>query len=303
MLENLETYYLTFLVIGEKGSGKTCLMDRVFYDMYNPNGRPMLDRRVKTVKREDTEVKCNVWEDQGDPYNWGKSLRSTQGVLLTVDMTDQDGLTKARKWIGEVERYAREGTPIIIIGTKSDDADKQKITKNDLEQFVTSHSKASIFGPCITSAKHGIGTNADTLFTFASGVVIQNDPALKSQIASQSDSIKNEILPELEAYTSGFNKFVAYLKAIFSLGRFTLGVAKQNKAEELKAKLKEPDADVRQLVEEYKQENAKLVSDEIEYSNLFVKPYIKNQPSSKDVKLNEGDLGEILNKYSSPSKK
>lgn len=286
-----EKYNLNFLIVGEQRL-------RTSYTVETIN--------IKGI--EGKEVECRLTNDNSgatQSYNWDKALRSIHGVLLTVDMTDRNTLEKAKDSINSVECHGKENMPIIIIGTKADDKSKQKITEQELKQFVGSYADAerSVFGPQIIGAETATGTESHSLLAFASGVVIENDPAIKSQRALTNKTIKSGILPELEAYTSGFNKFVAYLKAIFSLGRFTLGVAKQDEAEELKAKLKQPDANVSQLVKEYRQKNEKLVSDEIRSSSVFVKPYIKQQSLGVDVKLNKGDLGEILDKYSSPSKK
>lgn len=301
-----EKYDLNFLVLGETSSGKSNLIWRVVNDTYSETHSPYTaDGKLITVELADKKVKCCLYDDNSHKerlYNWGKTLRRMNGVLLTVDMTDENALEKAKEWIKLIERHGVEGTPIIIVGTKADDKPNQRITQNDLVEFVQAYSNAGspVFGPQISSAKSATGT--DNLLTFASQVIIENNPTLKLQRTTKDNAIKTGILPELEVYTSGFNKFLAYIKAIFSLGFFSLGLKKQQKAEELKAELNNPGADAGALVEKYKQRNKKLVSDEIGSSNLFVKSYIK-QELSGEVKRNEGNLGEILDKYSSPSKK
>jgi Ras-related protein Rab-1A len=46
--------------------------------------------------------------------------RGAHGILLVYDLTDPSSAISLRMWLQEIEKFAKEGIPIILIGNKSD---------------------------------------------------------------------------------------------------------------------------------------------------------------------------------------
>jgi Ras-related protein Rab-1A len=46
--------------------------------------------------------------------------RGAHGILLVYDLTDPSSATSLRMWLQEIEKFAKEGIPVILVGNKAD---------------------------------------------------------------------------------------------------------------------------------------------------------------------------------------
>ncbi|MCK4780579.1 MAG: GTP-binding protein, partial [Candidatus Lokiarchaeota archaeon] len=77
-------------------------------------------------------------------------LEGANGALLVYDMTSKKTFEKIDEWVHDF-RDAREDTPIILIGNKSDLEKQIKITESESREY----SNTNNLGMVITSAKTG----------------------------------------------------------------------------------------------------------------------------------------------------
>ncbi|KAL6078347.1 Signal recognition particle receptor beta subunit [Balamuthia mandrillaris] len=78
-----------------------------------------------TLDLDSYKVKVQMWEPYLNPRFYGDNhnryiYRGTCGVLLCYDVTDRVSFENVRNWNVEVERYALDGVPKIMVATKVD---------------------------------------------------------------------------------------------------------------------------------------------------------------------------------------
>eukprot|EP00004_Rigifila_ramosa_P020789 TRINITY_DN5436_c0_g1_i3.p2 TRINITY_DN5436_c0_g1~~TRINITY_DN5436_c0_g1_i3.p2 ORF type:complete len:118 (+),score=21.74 TRINITY_DN5436_c0_g1_i3:225-578(+) len=78
--------------------------------------------------------------------------RDTQAVAVVYDITNSASFANITEWLGEISRYAPEGTPVILLGNKSD-LGQRAVPYSTAKDFADAH-KCQITE---VSAKSGAG--------------------------------------------------------------------------------------------------------------------------------------------------
>ena len=123
MCENEYDYLVKLLLIGSAGAGKTQLLSRFVDDTFSESHIPTttLDFKIRTIDIDGKNVKLQVW-DKGDTRRFRTSnhgyYRGVHAVGICFDLCEANELPNVLQWMQEVDRYAKENIPVIIIGTK-----------------------------------------------------------------------------------------------------------------------------------------------------------------------------------------
>jgi Ras-related protein Rab-1A len=79
------------------------------------------------VKVEKKTVKLQIWDTAGqERFRTITSAyyRGADGIIMVYDVTNQESFDHVNDWLSEVNRYASEGTCKLLVGNKSDKAEK-----------------------------------------------------------------------------------------------------------------------------------------------------------------------------------
>merc|ERR1719321_2356167 len=117
------------VLIGDSGVGKSCLLLRFADDSFTESYISTIgvDFRFRTVKVGDKFVKLQIWDTAGqERFRTITSAyyRGADGIIMVYDVTAQESFDHVQDWLSEVNRYASEGTCKLLVGNKSDRADK-----------------------------------------------------------------------------------------------------------------------------------------------------------------------------------
>ena len=143
------------IVVGESGVGKTCLIERMKHDEFDPDKSSTVGVSSFQVnlKYNDKEFDVSLFDTAGQERYRSITrsfYRGSHVVLVVFDMTDRTTMDALRQWFEELEDYIPDSRKIIV-GTKC-----------DLELKVDL-AEASKFAECMgaefveTSAKNGYG--------------------------------------------------------------------------------------------------------------------------------------------------
>lgn len=139
-------YLFKFVVIGNTGTGKSCLMQRYTEDKFNivHDMTIGVEFGVNTENINDTIVKTQIWDTAGQEVFDAVTknyYRNAAGVLLCYDPTNKTSfydLTK--KWIKDIENYCPKNISVILVANKSDLMDKTyKIPTKMGEELAKKH--------------------------------------------------------------------------------------------------------------------------------------------------------------------
>jgi len=118
-------YQFKFLVIGESGVGKTCILLRFIDDFFQPNYLSTIgiDFQTKIVTLKDKMIKLQIWDTAGQERfrTITKTYyRNSHGVILTYDVTDRDSFKSIGGWVKQIEQNSDKHICKVLVGNKCD---------------------------------------------------------------------------------------------------------------------------------------------------------------------------------------
>eukprot|EP01029_Cantina_marsupialis_P004214 TRINITY_DN141_c0_g1_i1.p1 TRINITY_DN141_c0_g1~~TRINITY_DN141_c0_g1_i1.p1 ORF type:complete len:221 (+),score=53.80 TRINITY_DN141_c0_g1_i1:106-768(+) len=162
-------YFLKVLLIGDSAVGKSSLLARYADNEYNPNFITTIgvDFRICSFEHKDKAVKLHTWDTSGQERFQAITstyYRGSDGIIMVYDLTDPDSLVNIKtRWLPMIDRYAKRGVKLILVGNKCDLIDedgtipntRQEIDTDLIDQLCEERNMTHIK----TSAKEGLCVN------------------------------------------------------------------------------------------------------------------------------------------------
>lgn len=172
-----------FILIGDSGAGKSCVLLRFADDTFTESYITTIgvDFRFRTVKFDGKKVKLQIWDTAGQERFrtiTSSYYRGADGIIVVYDTTDRDSFNNVNNWVKEVNRYASESTVKLLLGNKSDKTAERAVPTEEAKALATSLNMHFIEA----SARNG--TNVEEAFvTVAKALAEQRS---KEQTATQT---------------------------------------------------------------------------------------------------------------------
>ena len=152
------------LLIGDSGTGKSCLLIRFADDQFSDNYISTIgvDFKIKTINVEGKTVKMQVWDTAGQERFrtiTASYYRGSNGIILVYDVTNRDSFDHVSYWMQEVDRLAAPDVCRLIVGNKSDLTDKRVVSTQEGQALAQQYGISFLE----TSARDN--TNVDEMFT------------------------------------------------------------------------------------------------------------------------------------------
>jgi small GTP-binding protein len=149
-------YSLKVVVVGDSGVGKTCFLIRFVRDQFDEECQPTLgvEFLTKIVQTERHRIQLQLWDTAGQELFRSVTrgyYRGSAGALLVFDITSRDSFESVARWLQDIRDVARADVVTMLIGNKSDLADKRQVSTDEADAFAKGHSMQY----CETSAKTG----------------------------------------------------------------------------------------------------------------------------------------------------
>uniref|UniRef100_A0A4W6DDN0 RAB6B, member RAS oncogene family a n=1 Tax=Lates calcarifer TaxID=8187 RepID=A0A4W6DDN0_LATCA len=167
----LRKFKLVFL--GEQSVGKTSLITRFMYDSFDNTYQATIgiDFLSKTMYLEDRTVRLQLWDTAGQERFRSlipSYIRDSTVAVVVYDITNVNSFQQTSKWIDDVRTERGSDVIIMLVGNKTDLADKRQITIEEGEQRAKELSVMFIE----TSAKTGY--NVKQVSGFRECLVLSN---------------------------------------------------------------------------------------------------------------------------------
>mmetsp|Transcript_108791 Transcript_108791/g.314139 ORF Transcript_108791/g.314139 Transcript_108791/m.314139 type:complete len:217 (-) Transcript_108791:97-747(-) len=160
-VSGLNKYKLVFL--GEQAVGKTSVITRFMYDTFDQNYQATIgiDFLSKTMYLEDRTVRLQLWDTAGQERFRSlipSYIRDSSGAIVVYDITNRASFNNTSKWIEDVRSERGNDVVIVLVGNKTDLADRRQVSTEEGEEKAKENSVMFIE----TSAK--VGFNIKALF-------------------------------------------------------------------------------------------------------------------------------------------
>ena len=164
MAQAQANYTFKYIVIGDSGVGKSCLLlqftDKRFEAMHDLTIGVEFGARVITLG--DQEVKLQIWDTAGQ-----ESFRSITrsyyrgacGALLVFDVTNRESFEHLQGWLDDARANCNTPITVMLVGNKCDLESKRQVSKEEASAFAREMDLVYIE----TSAK--TAHNVDEAFT------------------------------------------------------------------------------------------------------------------------------------------
>ncbi|XP_041846185.1 ras-related protein Rab-41 isoform X2 [Melanotaenia boesemani] len=189
----LRKFKLVFL--GEQSVGKTSLITRFMYDSFDNTYQATIgiDFLSKTMYLEDRTIRLQLWDTAGQERFRSlipSYIRDSAAAVVVYDIANLNSFQQTSKWIDDVRTERGSDVIIMLVGNKTDLADKRQVSVEAAERKARELNVMYIE----TSAKAGY--NVKQLFRRVAAALPGMDSAPEKSKEDMID-IKLEKQPEM----------------------------------------------------------------------------------------------------------
>lgn len=157
----LRKFKLVFL--GEQSVGKTSLITRFMYDSFDNTYQATIgiDFLSKTMYLEDRTVRLQLWDTAGQERFRSlipSYIRDSSVAVVVYDITNTNSFQQTNKWIEDVKAERGNDVIIMLVGNKTDLAEKRQVATESGE------AKSKELGVMFIETSAKAGHNVKQLF-------------------------------------------------------------------------------------------------------------------------------------------
>lgn len=202
-MEALSKYKLVFL--GDQSVGKTSIITRFMYDTFDSTYQATIgiDFLSKTMYLEDRTVRLQLWDTAGQERFRSlipSYIRDSSVAIVVYDITNRSSFLNTAKWIDDVRTERGSDVIMMLVGNKTDLADKRQVSVEEGEakakeydiMFIETSAKAgfnikALFRK-VASALPGIDNNALSRDTGLTEVILEPERAKTGATAGDAQA-------------------------------------------------------------------------------------------------------------------
>ncbi|XP_029656008.1 ras-related protein Rab-5C-like, partial [Octopus sinensis] len=122
---NVKTMQLKMVLLGEQGTGKSCLVSRFIKGHFLTNSESTIGAAFFTQRifMDDTSVKFEIWDTAGQERFRTLApmyYRGAHAALILYDITNSKSFERAEDWLYELRRHGPPNICIALAGNKTD---------------------------------------------------------------------------------------------------------------------------------------------------------------------------------------
>eukprot|EP01103_Thecamoeba_quadrilineata_P008322 TRINITY_DN1808_c0_g1_i1.p1 TRINITY_DN1808_c0_g1~~TRINITY_DN1808_c0_g1_i1.p1 ORF type:complete len:198 (+),score=25.40 TRINITY_DN1808_c0_g1_i1:57-650(+) len=134
-------HLLKLLMVGDSDVGKSSLLNRFTDDSSSDQyvSTIGIDFKIKSVTVNDKIIKMQIWDTAGQERFrtiTSSYYRGAHGILVVYDVANLQSYQNVIQWLVEIERYAGEQSPVIVlIGNKCDLSKDRAVNMSEAQNF------------------------------------------------------------------------------------------------------------------------------------------------------------------------
>mmetsp|Transcript_28066 Transcript_28066/g.50271 ORF Transcript_28066/g.50271 Transcript_28066/m.50271 type:complete len:213 (+) Transcript_28066:793-1431(+) len=158
------SYALKFIIIGDSGVGKTCLLLKFTDKRFKASHEVTIgvEYGTRLIKVGAETIKLQIWDTAGTESFRSITrayYRGAAGALVMYDITKRQTFDNIKAWLNELSEFGSQTTTSIVIGSKADDEENREVSYTEGKHLAEQHGLAFIETSAVT------GLNIDNAFT------------------------------------------------------------------------------------------------------------------------------------------
>jgi len=133
-------YLFKYIIIGDTGVGKSCLLlqftDKRFQPVHDLTIGVEFGARMVTI--DNKQVKLQIWDTAGQESFRSITrsyYRGAAGALLVYDITRRDTFKHLSRWLEEARQHSQSNMVIMLIGNKNDLEHRRAVSTEEGKAF------------------------------------------------------------------------------------------------------------------------------------------------------------------------
>jgi small GTP-binding protein len=133
-------FSLKVVVVGESGTGKTCLLIRFVRDTFDEDTQSTLGIEFlsKIIQTDSRRIQLQLWDTAGQEIFRSVTrgyYRGSAGALILFDISNRDSFENVERWLQDVKSVARADVVLILIGNKSDLKTERQVSTQEAQDY------------------------------------------------------------------------------------------------------------------------------------------------------------------------
>ncbi|CAD8086283.1 unnamed protein product [Paramecium sonneborni] len=199
-----KTPLFKFIIIGESGVGKSCLLLRYTKDEFASeyNVTIGVEFSSKTVEIDaNTKIKLQIWDTAGQESFRSivrSFYRNVTAVFLVYNITKRDTLEKLDGWLKEAKENASPNIVTVLVGAQNDLEEQRQVSYDEGKSFIDEKGINLFFE---TSAKSN--QNVDLVLTaklvflnYINETMRKNDNKISIALSESQDNQQQQLQPQ-----------------------------------------------------------------------------------------------------------
>ncbi|GLB36123.1 putative rab subfamily of small GTPases [Lyophyllum shimeji] len=132
--ELLETYdfLMKYIIIGEAGTGKSCLLHHFTHNTFKDHSQHTIgvEFSSRTVRLGEKRIKLQLWDTAGQERFRSVTrsyYRGAAGAILVYDITNRDSFVNLSRWLADARALGSPHLVSVLVGNKSDREEDREV--------------------------------------------------------------------------------------------------------------------------------------------------------------------------------
>ncbi|KAH9858144.1 ras-domain-containing protein [Lenzites betulinus] len=145
--ELLETYdfLMKYIIIGEAGTGKTCLLHQFTHNSFKDHSQHTIgvEFSSRTVKLGEKRIKLQLWDTAGQERFRSVTrsyYRGAAGAILVYDITSRASFSNLSRWLEDARALASPHLVTVLVGNKSDREEDREVEWAEASRWAAEHA-------------------------------------------------------------------------------------------------------------------------------------------------------------------
>ncbi|RXK41807.1 rab family protein [Tremella mesenterica] len=166
-------YLFKFIVIGEAGTGKSCLLYHCIHETFKEHSAHTIgvEFSSRTLRIGDKNIKLQLWDTAGQERFRSVTrsyYRGAAGALLVYDITSRQSFANLSRWLTDCRALASPHLVVVLVGNKLDKEEDREV------EYVEGSRWAQENGLLFVEVSSLTGENVTTPFLLAARSILSS---------------------------------------------------------------------------------------------------------------------------------